>query len=370
MRNITRSIAIGGALALLLIGVTFGAVSMLRPGWLLQVAGARPTPVSVATLVAIVAAGGPVPDVTPLPTSIAAAAPTAAPLPTLGGACGAPPHMTIALLGMDTRGSQVDFRSRTDAITLVNVNFASATAAMLSVPRDLYVPLPNLESVGIDQDRINTALLYGDIYGVAGGGPAEFKQTVELNLGIRVDRYVVVNFGGVKAAIDALGGIDINVPYDIYDPSFPADEGDGTVVLDIPAGPQHMDGETALQYARTRHQDDDYHRLMRQQLVLLAVRDKLASPKVLPQIPALLASLRGLGRTDLSPAEIAALACVCPRIDRSAIQALTIDGTMITPWTTPGGASVSIPNRDRIAPVVQKFLATGQTGATVPAARH
>jgi LCP family protein required for cell wall assembly len=264
--------------------------------------------------------------------------------------------MTIALLGMDTRGDQSSFRARTDAITLLNVNFASQSAAMLSVPRDLYVPLPNLVAVGIDQDRINTAFLFGDIYGVPGGGPAEFKQTVELNLGIRVDRYVLINFGALQATVDALGGIDINVPTAIYDPDFPADLGDGTMVLDIPAGPQHMDGSMALRYARTRHQDDDYHRVKRQQAVLLAMRDKLVNPQAITQIPALLAALQKLGRTDLSPSEMAALACVGPRIDRAAIQALSIDGTMIMPWTTPGGASVSIPNRDLIAPVVRRFM--------------
>jgi LCP family protein required for cell wall assembly len=366
MRNLAISIAVGGVLALFFVGVTFAALSIFRPGWLREVAGARPTPVSVETLVAIVAAGGPVPDVTPLPTSSGAAAPTSAPLPTMAGPCGGPQQMTIALLGMDTRGAQTSFLARTDAITLLNVNFANPAAAMLSVPRDLYVPLPNLGSVGIDQDRINTAYLFGEIYGVPGGGPAEFRQTVEQNLGIRVDRYAAVNFGALKATVDALGGIDINVPTAIYDPEFPADEGDGTIVLDIPAGPQHMDGAMALRYARTRHQDDDYHRIKRQQMVLLAIRDKLVNPQVIPQIPALMAAMQGLGRTDLSPAEIAALACIGPRIDSAAIQALAIDGTMVMPWTTPSGANVSIPSRDRIAPVVQQFLGAGQNGTTAP----
>ena len=356
MRNLTLSIAIGAVLAFFCVGVTFAALSIFRPGWLRQVAGAKPTPISVQTLVAIVAAGGQVPNVTPIPTGVGTQAPTAAPLPTTAGACGGPQQMTIALLGMDTRGDQSSFRARTDAITLLNVNFGNQTAAMLSIPRDLYVPLPNLGAVGIDQDRINTAFLFGEIYGVPGGGPAEFKQTVELNLGVRVDRYALINFGALKATVDALGGIDLDVPTAIYDPDFPADEGDGTMVLDIPAGPQHMDGAMALRYARTRHQDDDYHRETRQQAVLLAIRDKLASPLAIAQIPALLTAIQGLGQTDLSPGELGALACIGPRIDRAAIQAYSIDGTMIQPWTTPAGGSVSIPNRDRIAPVVQQFL--------------
>src|SRR5258706_9360060 len=239
MRNLTLSIAIGAVLAFFCVGVTFAALSIFRPGWLRQAAGAKPTPISVQTLVAVVAAGGAVPNVTPIPTGVGTEAPTAVPLPTSPGACGGPQQMTLALLGMDTRGDQSSFRARTDAITLLNVNFAAQTAAMLSVPRDLYVPLPNLGAVGIDQDRINTAFLFGEIYGVPGGGPVEFKQTVELNLGIRVDRYALINFGALRATVDALGGIDLDVPTAIFDPDFPADEGDGTMVLDIPAGPQH-----------------------------------------------------------------------------------------------------------------------------------
>jgi anionic cell wall polymer biosynthesis LytR-Cps2A-Psr (LCP) family protein len=180
---------------------------------------------------------------------------------------------------------------------------------------------------------------------------------MELNFGTRVDRYVMVNFSAFVGFVDALGGIDLDIPKAIYDPQFPADDGStGTVVFELPAGPQHLDGRIALRYARTRHQDDDYNRVKRQQLVLLAIRDKLLSPSVIPQIPALIQAMNGLVRTDLSPEEIGALACVGPLIDRSAITTHSIDGTMIIPWTTPTGGRVSIPNREKIAPVVDAFL--------------
>jgi LCP family protein required for cell wall assembly len=355
MRQLKLSLLVGTGAGLLTLCLGFACLSLARPGWLRQVYA--PTRVPAATLVAIVDAGEPLPeDITPHPTDPGTPAPTSVPLPTEPGACGGPRAMTIALLGMDTRADDYDYRSRTDAILLLHLNFATRQAAMLSIPRDLYVPLPNLADVGIDQSRINTAYLYGEIYGVPGGGPTEFKQTVELNFGIRVDRFVLVNFAAFKAAVDALGGIDIDVPKAIYDPNFPADEGDGTIVFEVPAGRVHMDGATALRYARTRHQDDDYRRGQRQQQVLLALRDKLTRPDVIPQIPGLIAALRGAGRTDLAPDEIAALACLGPQIDRAAITSLAIDGTMILPYTTPTGGRVSIPNRDLIAPVVDRFL--------------
>jgi len=266
--------------------------------------------------------------------------------------------MVIALLGVDDRSKPEEgytHPTRTDAIMLVNVRFDSPSASLLSFPRDLFVPLPNLENVH-EQGRLNTAFMFGEVYHVPGGGPAEFKATVEFNFGIRVDRYVMVNFGAFVKTVDALGGIDVEVPDAIYDPEFPDDVGDGSFILEIPAGRQHMDGKTALHYARTRHQDDDYHRVKRQQLVLLAIRDKLFSPEVVPQIPALLDSMRDSIQTDLSPAEIAALVCLGPQIDRASITAHSIDGTMVIPWTTPTGGRVSIPNREAIAPLVEEFL--------------
>lgn len=350
MRRTLISIIVGAGVGLMACLLLLGGLLVFYPdwpdSWLAEATPAAPAPAS--------------PTLPPLQAKTPASRPSQTPWPTLpplpaSGACGGPEQMTVALLGVDDRGTNYG-ATRTDAITLVNVNFAKRSAALLSFPRDLYVPLPNLESQNISQDRLNTAFEFGEIYKVPGGGPAEFKATMEWNFGIRVDRYVMVNFGAFEAAVDALGGIDVDVPQAIYDPKYPADVGYGTVVFSLPAGQQHMDGRTALRYARTRHQDDDYHRVKRQQLVLLAIRDKMFSPEIIPKIPALAATLGNLGRTDLTPTELVSLACVGAQIDRSAINALTIDGTMVIPWSTPGGASVSIPNRDLITPVINKFL--------------
>ncbi len=351
MHKSLLSLTIGAALALFTLSTAFALVSLAYPGWL-RAAVSAPAPVaptepaSVPTATETIVEGehplDPVQTAEPLPTSPDAT-------------CGGPQQLTIALLGVDDRGEGYERATRTDAITLVRVDFTTHTAALFSIPRDLYVALPNLKDVGIEQDRINTAFLYGEAYDVPGGGPAEFKSTVELNFGIRVDRYVLVNFGAFVSAVDALGGIEVDVPTAIYDPKFPT-SGGGTMVLEIPAGLQPMDGQTALRYARTRHQDDDYHRVQRQQLVLFAIRDKLLSPEVIPHLPALLTQLGGLVRTDLSAGEMASLACLGPQIDRAAIKALAIDGTLVIPWTTPTGGRVSIPNREAIAPLVREFL--------------
>lgn len=347
------SLLLGAVAGVTLLGSFFAALSLVRPGWLRALLA--PPAVSAAPTAPLPTEPGR-PGV--FSTATPAPRPTAGvtPLPTApNGVCGGPEQMTIALLGVDERSGNYAKPTRTDAISLINVRFTEKRAALFSIPRDLYVPLPYLEGVGISQDRINTAYLYGEVYGVEGGGPAEFKAAVELNFGIRVHRYVMVNFGAFVAAVDALGGIDLDVPKAIYDPQFPTEDG-GTEVFELAAGPQHLDGATALKYVRTRHQDDDYRRIQRQQAVLLALVDRLLTPAVIPQLPALIGALSNSIRTDLTPEEIAALACVGPQIDRTALGAYAIGGTEIIPYTTPTGGRVSIPDRDAIAPLVAAFL--------------
>ena len=354
MRRSLVSISLGIVFGLLACLALAATVAIIQPGWLGQWLGDAATPVPIA------ATAAPSNNISfqPSATPRRATPPAAAPLPTaaVAGACGGPAEMTIALLGVDDRTQNYSLAARTYAISLVHVNFVTPSASLLSFPRDLYVPLPNLENVNITQDRLNTAYEFGEIYKVPGGGPAEFKDAMEWNFGIRVDRYVLGNFGAFVSFVDALGGIDVDVPEAIYDPAYPNQNDTGTFVFSLPAGLQHMDGQTALRYARTRHQDDDYHRVQRQQLVLLAIRDKLVSPSVVAKLPALVVSLGHLARTDLTPTEIASLTCIGTRIDRSSITTQAIDGTMVIPWVTADGADVSIPNRDLIAPLVNRFL--------------
>lgn len=353
MNRLSSSVLLGIAAVAALVCGAFAVLSLVRPGWLRELVAPAPTAASpAAELPAAAIQWGEPATATPAapPAAGLTALPTAA-----NGVCGGPEAMTIALLGVDERSGDYARATRTDAISLVHMHFSERRAAVLSIPRDLYVPLPSLEHVGIAQDRINTAFLYGEIYGVEGGGPAEFKAAVELNLGVRVDRYVMVNFGAFVAAVDAVGGIDVDVPKAIQDPHFPTEAG-GTEVFELAAGRQHLDGATALKYVRTRHQDDDYHRIQRQQAVLLAMADQLLTPAVVPQLPALMSALSGSVRTDLTPGEMAALACLGPQIDRSAVGAYAITSAEVIPYTTPTGGRVSIPNRLAIAPLVAAFL--------------
>jgi len=263
--------------------------------------------------------------------------------------------VTILLMGTDARPNELNTPSRTDTMMIARVDFDRKTAKLLSIPRDVWVAIPNLKSYGVTEDRINSAYFYGEAFNVKGGGAKVAMDTVTLNFGIPIDHYAVINFQGFVKVVDALGGIDLNVPTAIYDPEFPTDDYK-TMVFAVKEGQQHLDGITALRYARTRHQDSDTERIKRQQLVLLAIRDKALSVNAVVRIPEVYNAMLGSFNTDLSLPTLISYGVTGQQIDRANIKMYAIDYSMLISWTTPLGASVLIPDRARIAPVVKEFL--------------
>ena len=328
--------------ALTLLSVPLPATNTPEPSLTPTAEFAPPTPIPSATRFYVIPA-----QPTPIPTPVL---PPAAPFP---ASCDGPGRMNILLIGIDGFNDNYYRAARSDSIILVGVNFAAKTAQMLSVPRDLWVQLPNLPQV--PEARINTAYHYAEFYGLPGGGPAEMTAVIANTFGLRVDRYVVVNFSAFEQGVDAIGGIDLNLPAPIHDGSYPLRDGSGTIAIDFPAGPVHMDGSTALIYARLRHDSNDFQRMRRQQQVLFAVRDKLLSPETLPQLPALAQVLFSSARTDLSLEDIALLGCVAPQVSSDAIQSWVIDSRMTTPTKLADGAQVLLPNLDAILPILENF---------------
>jgi LCP family protein required for cell wall assembly len=260
-------------------------------------------------------------------------------------------RLTVLLMGIDSRPNQKGEATRSDVITLVTIDPISNTAAILSMPRDLYVPLPGYNL----QDRINTAYFWGEVNRLPGGGPAYAIKTIEYNFGIPIQRYGVIDFDGFKKVIDTIGGIDIDVPHEIIDNEYPTEDY-GIERLVIPAGHIHMDGDLALKYVRTRHQDSDLGRNERQLQVLLAIRDKALSIGSINTVPAALNAIGDSLKTDFTLPELLTLAKKWAAIPRENIHTYGIDMTMITAYVTPDGAQVLLPNRELIGAVVAQFL--------------
>jgi LCP family protein required for cell wall assembly len=272
-------------------------------------------------------------------------------------------RVTVLLLGVDARGTLRDGGLNTDVLTLVTIDPISKTAALLSIPRDLYVPLPG---TGV-QSRINAAYAWGEVNQQAGGGPAFAEQTITDNFGVSLQRYAIIDFNGFQKIVDAVGGVDIDVPQAIVDYEYPTPDY-GTEVLKIPAGRIHMDGALALKYVRTRHADSDLGRLQRQQQVMLAIRDKALSIGSIDKVPEVLNAVGDSLATDLTLPEIVSLAKKWGQIPRDSIHTYRIDETMVQPYVTPQGGQVLQPEWDKIAAVVAQFL--GETPTTPQTAQQ
>jgi LCP family protein required for cell wall assembly len=253
-----------------------------------------------------------------------------------------PTRESILILGSDARPDELARGEvgRTDTLMLLVADRATPRLATVSVPRDLWVSIP-----GYGSERINAAYEFG--------GSQTAKQTVSNVLGQRVDRVAVIGLQGVRDVVDAAGGIDITVDQAIHDDAYPTDDY-GYMTVDIPAGPQHMDGETALEYARTRHQDSDFGRQLRQQRVLSAVRQAvLLHPWRLPAV--LLAAQRAI-KTDVSPFDAIAVGAAMLR-DPGDPERLVIDTNLTTPFVGQGGAYL-LDAKPELKPAVARFLGT------------
>lgn len=250
-------------------------------------------------------------------------------------------RINILLLGIGGPGHQGSDLS--DTVMVVSIDPRTKDVAMLGIPRDLYVPIP-----GYGSAKINAAHAYGEQNKYAGGGPALAKKTVEKILDLPIHYYARVDFAGFKKAVDAVGGVDLTVDKAIYDPYYPADRGDGFRPFSVKAGYQHMGGDLALQFVRSRYTTSDFDRAARQQKVMLALRDKTLNVGTLTnpaKISALIDAIGSHARTDLQLHEIKKLAELAKDIDASKVINKVLDtapdGLLVN--SNIGGGYVEVP---------------------------
>lgn len=189
---------------------------------------------------------------------------------------------TFLVLGMDTRPD--DQELNTDVMMVSRVNLIDNTVRTMSFPRDLYVEIP-----GVGADKINAAFK-----AVAENGHEQWMQgmsatraTFEHNFGLTIDAALSVRFQGVEQIVDLFGGVTIENPYDLSDDNYPTMDY-GTTEIFFPAGEIEVNGEEALQLMRTRHQDGDDGRVMRQQLVMSALLESAQQPENIDKLPEML----------------------------------------------------------------------------------
>lgn len=266
-----------------------------------------------------------------------------------------PRQRHILLLGIDQRSAaEAQGPFRTDTMILLSVNPAQKTVGVLSLPRDLWVDIPEN-----GPGRINTANFVGDsIAYPGGGGPALAMDTVAQNFGIRVDKYLLVNFNVFTGIVDTLApqGVLVRVDEYIDDPDYP-DDYYGVIHVRFEPGEQRMDAETLLQYARTRATEGgDFDRARRQQVVLDAVRAEVLSAggivNFISQAPRLWQELQNNYRTNLELNDIIALGRLMGEIEREDIRYRVVDNYYAHLGLSPQGDQVLFPDYTAIRQLI------------------
>lgn len=278
------------------------------------------------------------PLVEPSPTFTALAPITGAPTPMAEFGSPNDDIINVLLLGNDTRPGRPSYR--TDVIVIVAVNKTVGSVNMLSLPRDLYVYVPNY-----GYNRINTAVYLGESGNYQGGGVQLLRETIRYNLGIAIDAYAWVNFAGFEKIVDAVDGVDLVVDcaltdYKLKSPDLNPDIFASWEWTTLDVGLHHLDGPTALWYARSRVTTSDFDRNRRHQLLLRAIWHKFQSQNMWGSIPNLWEAFQDTVQTDLSLEQILSLAPLGIQLDTKHIKSYFIGVGQVEPFTTEQGGSV------------------------------
>jgi LCP family protein required for cell wall assembly len=301
-----------------------------------------PTPSSVALVV---------PDPFPIPGPNAFVPSTTLPIPTpVMPVPVAADAINIVVLGSDQRPDWSEWH--TDVVQVVSVQRDRGAVSIISVPRDMYLYIP-----GFWMSRINCADFYGEAHDYEGGGPALVRDTLLYNLGVRQDHYVRTNFDGLIDIVDTMGGVDIPVHCRLSDYWPYPDENGEYPILTVEPGVHHMDGETALWYARSRKTTSVFSRERRQQQVLQALWHKARDAGMLTRVPALWKQARDVVQTDLTLADVLDLARIALTLEDENVRFYNIGADAVAPWTTPYGGAVFLPRWEGIESIVAEAMA-------------
>jgi LCP family protein required for cell wall assembly len=281
--------------------------------------------------------------------------------------------LNVLLLGLDTRcAGGIVTGAHTDSMIVVSANTTTNQVYMFSFPRDtsqfpLYVggTMPGYW-------KLNTFAGYTKLYPDSFPEPGQPSLSYEIGflLGMPIDYYASINICGFPQLIDAIGGVDVCVKNPIDDPSYP--HGDGTLGFSISAGEHHMDGATALAYARSRHGSSDFARAKRQQQLLTAIRAAIVQPQNLANLPNIITAMGDVVHTNFPPDQIDQLVTISNQIDKAPTAQYVFDfpdWAQHLPRTETNGRSVQFLKMDRIEALSQSIFGDKSaywTGNPVP----
>lgn len=258
-------------------------------------------------------------------------------------------RVNILVLGGDSRGLDKNEVPRSDSMVVISINPATKKAIMFSIMRDTYVRI-----MGHGSTKINAALAYG--------GPDLAMNAVGTLMGIPIQYYVYTDFKGFIGVIDAIGGLDFNVEKDM---KYSDSEDHHLYDIDLKKGMQHLDGKTALEYVRFRHDAlSDFARSERQRNFLQALAAKLQTPMSFLKLPTILHEIDPYINTNMTVSEMAKLGFLSYEAKASGIVGQQIPPDNLLTETTIGGASVVTTNLVKLKQFVQTRLLQADQPAT------
>ncbi|NLX10104.1 MAG: LCP family protein [Chloroflexi bacterium] len=236
----------------------------------------------------------------------------------------------------------------TDTMIVVSINRDTNTVSMISLPRDLFVYIPNW-----GMQRLNLAWGYGDTLGWTDGAWGFMRQTLLYNFGLETHYYAMVDFTGFERIIDELGGVTVAVDCPIQDQVCVENCDDGVAgnetyeLQTLPVGVFHMDGEEALWYARSRKNTIDFDRGRRQQQILRAMWAQARDSGVITQLPNLYDELTSVVETNMPLPEILPLIPLALSIEPNDIENHFFRKNVETvAWSPDGVTNVQLPHPD------------------------
>jgi len=224
-------------------------------------------------------------------------------------------------LAMGVGGEGHIAENLTDTIIITSVNQKTGAVVMTSLPRDLYVKHEN-----IGGHKINSVFQRVSLRDGKEEAYTTMEEIAEEITGLDIHYYAKIDFNGLKQVVDALGGVDIYIEETIYDPYYPT-ESYGYETFSLGKGLQHVDGETALKYVRSRKTTSDFDRSSRQQKLLFAIKEQALQSKVLTnrnKLTNLLQSVDENLETDLNLREMISLSSMAIDVQSDKIINLVI----------------------------------------------
>jgi polyisoprenyl-teichoic acid--peptidoglycan teichoic acid transferase len=242
-----------------------------------------------------------------------------------------------------------------DTILVAVFDEPNDAVGLVSIPRDLWVEIP-----GHAEERINTVM---NVARRSGEDPlALLGRVVENTLGLPIGHSIAIDLGVFERAVDALGGVTVDVPCPIVDRFLDPRDATGHRKLDLPAGAARLDGVTAAMYARSRHGRSDFSRARRQQAILVGMRRELSKSRTLLRLPTLLGSFEDSLETDLSRAELLTLAQRLLRVSPAHLHGLVLGVEQVSAMQAAGGKAVLRPKPGAISDALNQLFSAPSPG--------